>query len=36
MLLIKHNKYMLCFLSEKNINIGLLELILKKEINSNP
>lgn len=36
MLLIKHNEYMLCFLSEKNINIGLLELILKKEINSNP
>ncbi|QXP73071.1 hypothetical protein RRF68_08915 [Tenacibaculum sp. HL-MS23] len=32
-LIIKHNEYILCFLSDKNINIGLLELILKKEFN---
>lgn len=32
-LLIKHNEYILSFLSDKNINIGLLEMILKKEFN---
>ena len=32
-LIIKHKEYILCFLSDKSINVGLLELILKKEFN---
>ena len=33
MFLIKYNEYVLCFLSEKNINSSLLELLLKKKNN---
>ena len=33
MFLIKYNEYILCFLSDKNINTSLLELLMKKEFN---
>ncbi|CAM1358272.1 conserved protein of unknown function [Tenacibaculum soleae] len=32
-LIIKHDEYILCFLSDKSINVGLLEHLLKKEFN---
>ncbi|MEX6626696.1 hypothetical protein [Tenacibaculum salmonis] len=33
-LMIKHNEYILCFLSNKKVNVALLDLILKKEFNN--
>ncbi|WBX73752.1 hypothetical protein PG913_00340 [Tenacibaculum pacificus] len=33
-LMIKHQEYILCFLSKKKVNIALLDLILKKEFNN--